>query len=165
MTIIYIQSNRNPYPSHTPHLRTLNSDTSTPTASVPLGSQNLVVVRTKLLSILGPSIKVVLNGNGTPNTLASPHTPELLERRRSVDGRLVGAGGLEDVVGAAVRGDRALLLSSRGGVVGAVGLDDVVFDERVACPAVERDIGVYTACIPGAVVVYYAFRAGVPVLC
>jgi hypothetical protein len=97
-------------------------------------------VRTELLSVLGPSVKMVLDRNRASDALASPHTPELLERRRPINRRLVGAGRLEDVVSAAVGLDGALLLSSRGGVVGTVGLDDVVFDERVACPAVEGDV-------------------------
>lgn len=97
--------------------RTLNSDASRARALVTLSSEDLVVVRTKLLSVLGPSIEVVLDSDSTTDTLASPNRPELLEGSSAVDRRLVGAGSLEDVVCTAVRGDGALLLSSRRGVV------------------------------------------------
>jgi hypothetical protein len=107
---------------------------------------------------------VVLNRNRAANALASSHRPELLEGGSAIDGRLVCAGSLEDVVGTTVAGDGALLLSSRRGVVRAVRLDDVVFDEGVAGPAVEGDVGVYVCGVPGAGVVYYALRAGVPLV-
>ena len=94
-------------------------------------------MRTKLLSVLGPSIEVVLDSNSTANTLASPDRPELLEGSSTIDGGLVGASSLENVVCAAVRSDGTLLLSSRRGVVGAVGLDDVVLNQRVARPSVQ----------------------------
>jgi hypothetical protein len=121
-------------------------------------------MRSQLLTILSPRIKVVLNRNRASNALARPHTPKLLECRRSIDGRLVRAGGLKDVVGTAVRGNGALLLSSRRGVVRAVGLNDVVLDERVACPAVEGDVRVYVSGVPGSGVVYNTVRAGVPLV-
>jgi hypothetical protein len=68
-------------------------------------------------------------GNGSANAFALPHAPVLLERRGSVDTGLVVARRLQNVVGTAVGGNRALLLSSRGGVVRAVGLDNVIFNE------------------------------------
>lgn len=117
---------------HPPPLRPTNSDTRRPTAMIPLRRQNLIVMRTKFLPILGPRIEMVLDGDGAAHALARPHTPELLEGGGSVNGGLVGARGLEDVVGTTVGGDRALLLSSRGGVVATVCLYDVVLDERVA---------------------------------
>ena len=120
-------------------------------------------MRTKVLTKLGPSIEVVLkfqllalrqsfvldleftylDSNATTNALIPPHTPKLLESSRAIDGRLVGTRSLQDVVCAAVRLDGTLLLSSRRGVVGAIGLNDVVLDERVAGPAVERNVRVY----------------------
>ena len=39
-------------------------------------------------------------------TVLTAHTPVLLEGRRALDGRLLGASRLEDVVGAAVGLDR-----------------------------------------------------------
>ena len=120
-------------------------------------------MRTKLLSVLGPGIEVVLDGDGTTDALASPDRPVLLESSSAVNGRLVGAGGLEDVVCATVSGNGTLLLSSRRGVVRAVGLDDVVLDERVASPSVKRDVGVYVGSVPGTRVLDHLIRrAGVP---
>jgi hypothetical protein len=98
------------------------------------------------------------------NTLLLPNGPELLEGGCSVDRRLVSACGLEDVVGAAVSGNGTLLLSSRTGVVRAIGFDNVVFDQGVAGPAVQRNVRVDVAGVPGARVGHVADTAGVPAL-
>jgi hypothetical protein len=150
--------------THQPHLRSLHSNARTPRASIPLRRQNLIIVRAQLLPILGPGIKVIFDCNRSPNPLALPHAPELLERRRPINGRLVGARRLQDIIGAAVRGDGALLLSSRRRVVAAVRLDDVVLDEWVAGPSVEGDVAVDAAGVPGSGVGDDALTAGVPAL-
>jgi hypothetical protein len=67
------------------------------------------VLGTKLHASLGPSVKVSLDINAATDTLLLADGPELLEGRRAVDGGLVDARGLEDVVGAAVDGDGGLL--------------------------------------------------------
>jgi hypothetical protein len=121
-------------------------------------------VRAKLLSVLGPRIKVSLDVDRATNTLLLPDGPELLEGRGAVDRRLVDTGGLEDVVGAAVGGDGSLLLSSRTRVVRAICLDNVVLDQRVAGPAVQRDVRVNVARVPGSGVGDVADTAGVPAL-
>lgn len=104
-----------------------------------------------------------LDSNATTNALITAHTPKLLERSRAINRRLVRASSLKDVVCAAVGLDGTLLLSSRRGVVGSVGFDNVVLDERVAGPAVERNVRVYVLGVPGAAVLYDALGAGVPV--
>lgn len=132
------------------------------TASVALSSQNHVVVIAKLLANLGPSIKVVLRSDGTTDALLRAHRPVLLESRRAVDGGLVGAGGLVDIVCSAVRLNGALLAGAGAGVVGSVGLDNVVFNERVACPAVQRNVRVDVGGVPGARVVDDLSTSGIP---
>lgn len=122
------------------HLSRVNSDGSRPRALVALGGEDLVVVGAELQAVLLPGIKVRLDVDGAADALLLADGPELREGRRAVDGGLVDARGLEDVVVAAVRGDGALLGCGRCRVVAAVGLDDVVLDERVASPAVERDV-------------------------
>jgi hypothetical protein len=67
------------------------------------------VLGTKLHASLGPSVKVSLDINAATDTLLLADGPELLEGRGAVDGGLVDARGLEDVVGAAVDGDGGLL--------------------------------------------------------
>jgi hypothetical protein len=145
-------------------LRALDSDRSRSGAAVSFGSKDLVVVRSQLLAVLGPSIKVGLNVDRTTNTLLLPDRPELLEGRGTIDRRLVGTGGLENVVSATVSGNGTLLLSSRTGVVRAVSLDNVVLDQRITSPAVERDVRVDIAGIPGTRVGDVADTAGVPAL-
>ena len=105
---------------------------------------------------------MVSRGNRAPNPLPLPYAPKLLKRLRSINTRLVVPRRLVDVVSSAVAGDGAFLGRAGGRVVGAVGLDDVVFDERVACPAVQRDVRVYVGCVPGTAVGYGATRARVP---
>ena len=68
--------------------------------------------------------------------------PVLLEGGGTLDGRLVGAGGLEEGVGAAVDLGRAHGGGGGGGIVGAEGLDDVELDKRALGPAVEGEVPV-----------------------
>jgi hypothetical protein len=70
------------------------------------------------------------------------HRPVLREGLRAVDAGRIGACRGVDVVGAAVGGDGALEGAPGGGVVGAEVLDDVVFDEGGAGPAVDGEVGV-----------------------
>jgi hypothetical protein len=126
--------------------------------------QNLIIMAPQLLSKLTPRIKMRLDINCAAHTLLLPNAPKLLESRRAINARLVGARGLQDIVGAAVGGDGTLFLSSRSGVVGTVGLDNVVLDQGVARPAVERDVAVDGSGVPGARVGDVADAAGVPAL-
>lgn len=146
------------------HLRTLDSDGSGTTAVVSLGGENLVVVATKLEAILLPRVEVRADINGAADSLLLPDAPELGEGAGSLNGWLVVAHRLEDVVGAAIDVDGALLLSSRGRVIAAPGLDDVVLDERVLGPAVERDVGVLRRRVPGTGVGDGAGCSGLPSL-
>jgi cytoskeletal protein CcmA (bactofilin family) len=93
-----------------------------------------------------------LDSDSTTNTLVAANRPELLKGSSSVNGRLVVAGSLENVVCAAVRVDGTLDLSSRRRVVGSVGLNNVVFDERVAGPSVQGDVRIDVLCVPGTAV-------------
>jgi hypothetical protein len=99
-------------------------------------------VSPKLQAKLGPSIKVVSSSNSTRRTLVLANTPVLVEGSGTRDGRLVCANALVDIVGRAVRGHGAHVLETAAGVVGAVGFEDVVLDEGVLAPAVDREVGV-----------------------
>lgn len=68
--------------------------------------------------------------------------PVLLKGLSAVDGGGVGTGLGEDVVGAAINLDGALLLSTGGGVVVTELLDDVVLDQRVLGPSVDGEVAV-----------------------
>lgn len=105
-------------------------------------------MRPQLLPNLGPRIEMVPRGNRAANPLHLPHAPELLEGLRAIDARLVHARRLVDVIRAAVTRHGALFRRPRAGVVRAVGLDDVVFDEGRARPAVERDVRVDVCGVP-----------------
>lgn len=83
---------------------------------------------------------MVIDGDGAADTLASANAPELLERGSSNNAGLVDARSLIDIIGATVAGDLALLLGGRAGVVRAVRLDNVVFDQWIFSPAVNREV-------------------------
>jgi hypothetical protein len=99
-------------------------------------------VRAQVQPVTRPSIKVVLHVNRATHTLGLADRPVLLESSGAVDGGLVGAGRDVDVVVAAVGRDTALVGGAGAGVVGPVAFDHVVFDERVARPAVDGQVAV-----------------------
>ena len=131
---------------------------------VSLGGEDLVVVATKGKTVLLPCVEVCADINGSADSLLLPDAPELGEGTGSLNGWLVVAHRLEDVVGAPIDVDGALLLSSRRRVVAAPGLDDVVLDEGVLGPAVERNVGVLRCGIPGTRVGNGAGCSGLPSL-
>ena len=97
---------------------------------------------------LAPGVEVSLNVDGAADPMVLTNGPVLVKGRVANDGRLVDARGLVDVVHAAVRLDGAQKLCARRGIVGAEALDNVVFDQRIGGPAVDREIAVSTG-LPG----------------
>lgn len=77
------------------------------------------------------------NIDGPAGAVILADRPVLLEGGRSFDRGLVGAGSLEDFVGAAVHRDGALRARGRRGVVVTKALDNVVLNQGVLCPAVD----------------------------
>src|SRR5690606_14025547 len=130
-------------------------------ALVALGRQDLVVVAAQVQAGPGPRVEVVADGDGAAGPLLLAHAPELLERPGALDGGRVVPPGLVDVVRAAVGGDCALV--GAGGPVGAPALDDVVLDQRVPGPAVQREVGVARR-VEGGVVGHGPPPAGGPAL-
>jgi hypothetical protein len=126
--------------------------------------QEKLRVKTYLLAILLPRVEMGLNRDGSANTLLLPHRPVLLKGRGTINRRLVGTGRLQDIIGATISSDAALLLCSRAGVVAAVCLDDVVLDERVARPSVQGDVAVDVGGVPRAVVSHGLAASRVPAL-
>lgn len=111
-------------------------------ALIPLRRHNLIIMASQGHSLLCPRIKVILHIDTPATALSLANAPVLLERAGAVDAGLVDARAERNVVGAAVGGDGSLALRVGGRVVGAVGFDDVVFDEGVACPAVDGEVTV-----------------------
>lgn len=85
---------------------------------------------------------MVLHGDSTANTLLGTDGPVLLEGPGSIDGRLVNTGGDSNIVGTTVSGDLALNLGAATGIVGAIGLDNIVLYKRVAGPSVDGEVAV-----------------------
>ena len=80
-------------------------------------------MRAEVEAIARPSIEVVLHVDRATDALVLANRPVLAESPSAVDGGLVGAGGDEDVVVAAIGGVAAQVLSAGAGVVCAEVLD------------------------------------------
>lgn len=122
--------------------RLRNSDGRRTTALVTLSGDNLVVEIAQVHSQLGPSIEVVGSGHSTAGALALADGPVLVEGRSALDGGLIDLLVLVDVVGSTIAIDGTLVGHAGARVVGAVVLEDVVFDERASSPAVNGKVGV-----------------------
>ena len=92
-----------------------------------------------------PCIEVVGDGDGTTDAVGRADRPELVERRSSVDRRLVYADGVVDVVCSTVRVDSTQELSCATRVIGTVRFDDVILDEWVFGPSIDRQVAVRSA--------------------
>ena len=99
-----------------------------------------MVPQTHALTV--PVVEMILHIHGALAALVLADRPVLLEGLGAVDGGLLDAGRDADLVVGAVGGEGAALLGVAARVVGAVLLDDVVFDERVARPAVHGQVAV-----------------------
>jgi len=122
--------------------RGTDGDGGRATAEVTFGGDDLVVVRAQVQADLRPGVEVRGRVDGTSHTLALANRPILLKGPGAVDGRSVGTSADEDVVGATITDDGALLGCSAGRVVGSEVLDDVVLDQRVSSPAVDSEVAV-----------------------
>lgn len=88
---------------------------------------------------------MVLHRDGAADALDLADRPVLVKGSSTLDGRLVHTAGAIDVVGAAIGLESAELGRAGRGVVGAVGLHNVVLDEGVDSPAVEGEVYVYVS--------------------
>jgi hypothetical protein len=82
-------------------------------------------VRAESETSRSPGIEVVSNGDRARRTEIRADGPVLLEGRCTLDGWLVGTGGLEDAVSRAVGGDLAELRGGAARIEAAVVLDDL----------------------------------------
>ena len=127
--------------AHPTNPLTANLNLSRPRALVPLGRHNHVVPAAQVeVALLLPLVEMLARVDGAADTLDPADRPVLVKGRSALDGRLVDALGLVDVIGAAIVLDGAELLRSRRGIVRAVRLDDVVLDQRVLGPAVQGEV-------------------------
>ena len=90
--------------------------------------------------VLGPEVEVVVDGDRAGGALVLADREELGEGAGTSYGGLVVAGVGADLVGTSVRGDRAQALGLTAGVVGAVGLDNVVLGLGRVDPAVHSKV-------------------------
>ena len=90
----------------------------------------------ELQALVGPGLEVRGRIDAAAGALVLADRPVLLEGRGALDGRLVSAGGLEDLVAGTIDLNAAEAGSSRGWVVCPKVLYYVIFDERVLGPAV-----------------------------
>ena len=114
-----------------------NRDVRGSGAVVTLGRDDLIVMRSQCHSKGSPCLKVSTDIDGSARAVTGTNGPVLLEGRRSLNGRLIGAGRLEDLVGAAVHSDGTLRACGRRGIVVTEAFDDVVLNQGVLGPAVD----------------------------
>jgi len=119
----------------------LDLDGGRASALVALGGHDHVVPAAEFeVALLLPLVKVLAGVDGATDALDAADGPVLVEAGSALDRGLVGAPRLVDVVDTAVVLDRAELLGSGRGVVGAVGLDNVVLNQGVGGPSVQRKV-------------------------
>lgn len=106
----------------------------------PFSSHNLVIMRAQRQPARRPRIEVIRRRDGAAGSVRLPHTPVLIEGGRALDARLVDALRAVDVVRGPVAGDGPKTGSARTGVVGAEVLDNVVLDQRIGGPPVDREV-------------------------
>ncbi len=116
----------------------VDRDAGVAAAAAPgLGRQDLVVHRAQVHALAGPGVDEVGEGDGPAAARRGPDRQVLPEGRGALDGGLVDLLVLDDGVRAAVAGHRAHVLARVVGRADVV-IDDVVLDQRVGRPAVER---------------------------
>jgi hypothetical protein len=122
----------------TDSLGALDGNGSATSALVTLGGDDLVVVGAEPHSLAGPSIKVRLHVYRAGRTLVLTNRPVLLKGPSAVDRWLVGTLRLSDLVRRAIRSHGALVGGLGGRVVRPEVLNDVVLNERVTSPTIDR---------------------------
>ena len=94
----------------------------------------------ELHSLGSPLVEMGLDIDGTAGALAAADTPVLLEGLGALDGRLVNARTLRNLVVASINSERALVGSLGRRIVVAKVLNDVVLDQRAGGPAVDGEV-------------------------
>ncbi|KAK2740089.1 hypothetical protein FQN55_009038 [Onygenales sp. PD_40] len=111
-----------------------------------------LVIRTQLQTGISPGPEVRSNVDGSTDTLLLANGPELLESLDSINEGLVGTGADEDAVCTALNGDGTLFSGTARWVIVAKVLNDIVLDERVSGPAIDRKIAVAVGTVDSRVV-------------
>ena len=101
-----------------------------------------IIKRPQIQAERFPSIEMRAGVYTPTRPLRLPYRPILLKGLCALDTGRVGAGCGVDVVGAAVCGDGAAKGTAGARVIGAVGFDDIEFDQGVGGPAVDGEVGV-----------------------
>ena len=95
---------------------------------------------------------MIRGGHTPPDALRLPDRPKLRKGLGTLDRRRVVPHRRVNVIRAAIRGHCTFVGAAAAGVVVAVGLDDVVLDERVLGPAVDGEVAVSAGVEAAAVV-------------
>lgn len=120
-----------------------DGDASIAAAEVALRRNDLVVVVTvNVQTSASPGVEVAARLDGAAGALVLADRPVLVESLDAVDARCVVTSALAESIGATVALHGTQVGGIRGGIVGAEVLNDVVLDERVAGPTVNREVTV-----------------------
>lgn len=110
--------------------------------SIPLSRKDLVVELSHLHAQAAPRVEMRAGVDGSANTVLLTDGPILVESSSALNGWGVDALSTVDVVCAAVGVDGSDVLGPSGGIIGTKVVADVVFDERVSGPSVQRKVRV-----------------------
>ena len=130
-------------------MRLGDSHSGRATAAVSFRGQDLVIECPQSHAEAFPRVEVVCRGDCSAGSVGLTDGPVLLKGRCSLDGGCVGTGCLINLVSTAVTGNGAFICKASAGVVGAEVLGDIVLDQRVGGPAVDREIAVAAGLIVG----------------
>lgn len=86
------------------------------------------------------------------NPLLRAHRPKLIKGRATHNRRLVDPLRLIDIISSAITLDTSTLRCPAAGVIRPVALDNVVLNERILGPPIERQIRVLVGGAPGAII-------------
>jgi hypothetical protein len=120
----------------------LNSDTRLPTTLVPLRCHNQIIKVPQRHTLTCPRIKMVASRHRPTHPMILPHGPILCKALRAIDRRRIHKLVCIDVVGTPVGINCPFESAARRRVVGSEGLHDVVLNQGVARPAVDREVAV-----------------------
>lgn len=119
-----------------------NSDGRRSTALVSLSVDNMVVVGAETHSKVRPSIEVVSSGDSSAAALVPTDRPVLIKGGSSDDRRLVHPLVGVDIVDGSISGHGSLVGHAAAGVVFAVVLHDVIFNQGASGPPVDSKVSI-----------------------
>lgn len=126
-----------------------NSDSGCTTAAISFRGHDLVVESSHSHTEAFPCVEVVCSSDSPTGSVGGTNRPVLLKGRCALNGRCIGTSRLVDLVGTPITGDGAFVCKAGARVVCAEVLGDIVLNQRVGGPTVDREVTVTAWLIVG----------------